>query len=440
MLDPATVLTLRSNIMRAPKVSIHLRVSQPDGRRPYLKPVYANRRLKPHYAWVDKKPEHFPSGVYYLRYTIPGQKPTWEMIGSDAELIPDIHRARKHDLEGAAMGKPVALVRPLAARPLVESITRSPLGKQSLDEAINKYLAEKKEHRRRKTYLAYALALRLFREVCVTRQKVMLHQIDREDLLGFITSLRDKRGNVPRTLHNKVVNVQTFLHHFGFPSLLTKKKGDLPKYTKKKVTKYGDSVLDRMFDHATLDESDLLNFFMDTGAREQETANACWSDVDLDGKTYTIREHLDLGFMPKDSEEGTIRISDSLVEILRARRKRYPTGRLIFPGPNGKPHGHLLRVVKALGLRAGVNCGFCINKKGQSCATHPVCREVILHKLRKTYASKLSRKGVPPRTIQRWLRHSDLATTLGYLADEDDEGLAEMVNQAFPTRAPQTRI
>jgi len=71
--------------------------------------------------------------------------------------------------------------------------------------------------------------------------------------------------------------------------------------------------------------------------REQECEYACWPDVDFEGKTYSIQEHLDLGFVPKDSEEGTIRISNALVEILRARRKRYPVGRLIFPGPNGKP-------------------------------------------------------------------------------------------------------
>ena len=415
--------------MKAPKVSVYLRVTRRDGRRPYLKPVYANRRLKPLYALVKKKPEHFPSGVYYLRYTAKG-KPCWEKIGPNAELVPDILQRRKHALEGAALGQPVAEVTPY---PRPDPIP--PAGQQSLDEAIQKYLAEKNEHRREKSYLAYALALRLFREVCKTRKKTTLQQIDREDLLAYISFLRDKKKNGPRTIYNKVANVHIFLHYFDLPSLLTRKKGDMPRYTEKTVAKYGDSVLDRLFDHATLDESDLLNFFMDTGTREQECACACWPDVDFEGKTHRIKEHLDLGFMPKDSEEGRIPISDSLVEILRARRKRYPTGRLIFPGPDGKPHGHLLRIIKELGLRAGVNCGYCINKQGKSCATHPVCREVILHKLRKTYASKLSRKGVPPRTIQRWLRHSDLATTLAYLADEDDEGLRGMVNQAFPSRS-----
>jgi integrase/recombinase XerD len=296
-------------------------------------------------------------------------------------------RDRKHDLEGVALGKPVA-----QPAPLPQSLIPVPPqpGQLSLHDAIKEYLAEKQAHKRKRSYQAYANAVNQFGAIC---KKATVQQVDRQDLLTYATFLRGK-GNKPRTVFNLVSHVHIFLHHYGLPSLLSKKKGDMPKFTKKTVRKYGDSVLDRLFSHATLDESDLLDFFLETGTREQEGKYACWPDLDLDGKTYSIQEHLDLGFLPKDSEEGTIRISDSLVEIFRARRKRYP-GRLIFPGPDGKPDGHLLRIIKELGLRAGINCGYCTNKAGLSCASHPVCHEVILHKLRKTYASKLSRKGFP---------------------------------------------
>ena len=41
--------------------------------------------------------------------------------------------------------------------------------------------------------------------------------------------------------------------------------------------------------------------------------------------------------------------------------------------------------------------------------------------------------GVSARTIQRWLRHSDLETTLRYLAGSDDksERTREQVNNTF---------
>jgi integrase/recombinase XerD len=136
--------------------------------------------------------------------------------------------------------------------------------------------------------------------------------------------------------------------------------------------------------------------------------------------SFTVTEKLDLGWSPKDREEGAIPIPDSLLEILRARRKLYPGTRLIFPGANGKADRHFLRTLKRLALQAGLNCGHCYNKAGQCCAKRPVCKRFELYRFRKTFATMHHEAGVPARTIQRWLRHSSLDTTLAYLAASDD--------------------
>lgn len=62
-----------------------------------------------------------------------------------------------------------------------------------------------------------------------------------------------------------------------------------------------------------------------------------------------------------------------------------------------------------------------------------VCKRIILHKLRKTFATMHHKSGVSARTIQRWLRHSDLDTTLRYLAASDDQNpkIREQVNGTF---------
>jgi integrase len=105
----------------------------------------------------------------------------------------------------------------------------------------------------------------------------------------------------------------------------------------------------------------------------------------------------------------------------------------IFAGPDGKPNGHFLRLLQKLALRAGLNCGECITKQGKSCATQAICREWGLHKFRKTFATMHSEAGVPPSTIQKWLGHSDLATTLRYLATADlrSERTRQQVNSTF---------
>ena len=177
----------------------------------------------------------------------------------------------------------------------------------------------------------------------------------------------------------------------------------------------------------------MLHFFLCTGGRKQEVQFAAWSDLDWAAKTLTVREKLDLGFRPKDREEGSIPLPDFLLAMLRQRRARYPQTRFIFELASGKTEDHFLRVVKRLALKAGLNCGDCYSKTGKCCATHPVCKRIILHKLRKTFATMHHESGVSARTIQRWLRHSDLDTTLRYLAASDDQSMRtrEQVNNTF---------
>jgi integrase/recombinase XerD len=110
---------------------------------------------------------------------------------------------------------------------------------------------------------------------------------------------------------NRIDYFQIFLHHFGLPSLLKGK--DKPKYTAKKVRAYNGVELGKMFDAATIDEADLLHFLLCTGTRKQEMQFASWSDLDLVAKTYTVTEHRNLGFIPKDKEEG---ISPQIARLL----------------------------------------------------------------------------------------------------------------------------
>lgn len=354
-----------------------------------------------------------------------------------------ITRARRHAEEGLALQASEQSDPERTSSARVPSIVTPP-DKRLLADCAKTYIAEITAHKSAKTLAAYRLTTLAFCAVftCsaigdlsnedflkrVALAGAYIEDITREDVLNYASGLK-KAGCSPRTVRNRVDHLQIFLHHFGLPSLLT--GNDLPKYTEKKVRAYNPLELGKMFSHATQDESDLLHFLLCTGAREQEAQHVCWSDVDLEQKTYTVTEHLDLGYRPKDKEEGTLPIPDLLVDALRERRKRNPSTRLIFPGKRGKPNGHALRTVKRLALRAGVNCGQCMNKKGLSCSQHPVCRNFLLHKMRKTFASTLHHKGLPAQTLQRYLRYSDLDTTLKYIADQPDDQVRDTINATF---------
>jgi integrase len=429
--------------MQSP-VKLYIRVRLPDGSYPYLKPAYTKKgRIRPHHAMHNGKAVLFPGSVYYLRVT-DGGKRVWESAGDDASLTEIKVLGRLRELKEKALGiEPSAGPEPPTSHPAAASIPVTN-GKRLLADCAAEYIAEIAKHKSQKTFAAYRLTVLAF---CVATCGIPVERLDdekflkriaahgkyieditRQNLLFYATALK-KEGCAPRTVRNRIDHFQIFLHHFNLSSLLKGK--DLPKFTEKKVRAYNPVELGKMFDHADTDESDLLTFLLCTGAREQEAQYVCWPDVDLERATYTVTEHLDLGYTPKDKEEGTLPLPDLLIDRLKARRKRNPKDRLIFPGKNGKPNGHALRIIKKLALRTGVNCGQCVNKAGKSCGTHPVCRNVNLHKMRKTFATTLHHKKMPAQTIKRYLRHSDLATTLKYIADQPDEEVRETINATF---------
>jgi integrase/recombinase XerD len=144
----------------------------------------------------------------------------------------------------------------------------------------------------------------------------------------------------------------------------------------------------------------LFQFFLGLGPREQEVMYAHWSDVDFVDGIYKVTAHPSK-FKPKDYEEREIPFPDHLVAALR-ERQREAKYRLIFPTPSGKPDGHMLRKLKALAQRAGLDP----TKFG-------------LHVFRTTFATLLHRAGIDARTIQQRLGHSNLETTLLYLEGEN---------------------
>jgi integrase len=268
------------------------------------------------------------------------------MAGSDPSLATVALQRRSHALQGLALG--LKITEPSVAEPAIPSSVQQTDSEDQqgrlLSNCIISYLAETGEHKAERTFRAYRETLALF-TAAVKREHI--EDITREDMLAFAAFLK-KRGNAPRTVRNRVDYFQIFLHHFGLPSLLKGK--DLPKFTEKQVRAYRPTELARMFGQVTQDESDLLHFLLCTGAREQEARFACWADVDLESRTYTFTEHLDLGYRPKDKEEGTIPIPDLLVKVLRNRREKYPRTRLIFSGTHGKSNGHALHIIKRLAL------------------------------------------------------------------------------------------
>jgi integrase len=210
-------------------------------------------------------------------------------------------------------------------------------------------------------------------------------------------------------------------------------------------------------------------FFLGSGLREAEVTYCAWPDLDLSKGTVTVRPKADVGFTPKSHESRTVPLPASLTEELKARKKSPPHPRWLFVNDISQPEKHFLRKLKRIALRAGLNCGHCTAevtkltrqekrargkaiekafdaaktqeqlqalgkqieeirtaKRTVTCKTDPVCQHFILHRFRKSCATRWMEAGVPVRSIQAWLGHKDLETTMNYLGTGD-------------MHAPQTR-
>ncbi len=413
--------------MRAFKVRLYIRVRLPDGRHSFLEPAWnRNHTLRVGHALVAGKPEHYPGATYYLRFLRNGKR-VWQAVGRDPDRALAALRNTEHDLHGAALGRGIqngsrSLESP---EPLPKSEASLPIlvpREMLLTEAIAAYMGEARRFRSPKTIAACEHILTLFGS---RYPKKSIQAITREDLLGHMSELQNC-GLGQRTIHNHLARIGTLLRANKITGLLA--HSDKPKYDEKAPSAYDADQLKALFDVADSEERLLFEFFLGTGFREQEVMHCTWRNVDFKGKVITVMSKPEFGFRVKDKEERSVPVPDSLIEAL-TRRKSESKSLLVFPGPNGKPNGHFLRILQQIAFRAGLNCQECIRKPKKSrtgkmkatrtCATHPICGEWGLHKFRRTFATFHSEAGVSPRTIQTWLGHSDLATTLRYLAVAD---------------------
>ncbi|PYV67508.1 MAG: hypothetical protein DMG96_39095 [Acidobacteria bacterium] len=353
-------------------------------------------------------------GEYYLRCA--GK---WYPVGNDPLLALDAKAAKEKLLRAVERGVAESEALPHLNPPTEET-------RLTVESAINTYMTTGKAAQkdwRKHTRQCYTLALKLFTESC---QKTYVDEIDGDDLRVFKVFLRKQKTSIgkyidPRTVYNHFLNTVSFLNTYKLRDLIS--QNEWPTYEEKKVVAYDPEVLAHLLQFADVDETDVLEFFLGVNFRNGEGAHVEWPDINLrtkEVKVYSKRERYD--WQVKDSEQRNIGINDKLAERLAARHLRHPGNGLVFPNSHGNPDTHLLRIIKNVALRAGLNCGQCVGthqRKRMSCAEAPVCRKWILHTMRKTWASFQDRIHTDFATIQTELGHSSPATTRKYLAAQD---------------------
>jgi integrase/recombinase XerD len=112
---------------------------------------------------------------------------------------------------------------------------------------------------------------------------------------------------------------------------------------------------------------------------------------------------------------------------LKETRSALPA-QLLFPNKRGNPNSENDMIVTRVAYRAKLNCGQCITKHGNKCVEGPYCQHFFLHKFRHTFATEHLRHGVDIRTLQTWMGHRDIKSTMVYLKGVQSKDALAKVN------------
>jgi integrase/recombinase XerD len=380
--------------------------------------VSANGRIKPDCVIVAGKPELHREGAYYIEWYEKGTRRR-QSVGKNAIEAHTEQQRHIQLLRNEALGIEVVHEK---EEPGVDTIANS----------CAAFLEEVRQRSRRKTYQQYGVALRYFQECCRNKQ---VGDIGRGDLLKFLTFLREEKRLSNRTAWTKLNVVVQWLKANGLTRLL--KRNDWPRYVETEPETYSSEEVEQFLAACDPFERVLFEFFWMTGFRDAEVQHVTRADLDLKEQVVRVTEKPQWGFIPKNWEQREVPIPDRLVELLEGLLARKDLkGPLLFPTSGGGPNYHFLDLCKRIAHRAELNCGNC-DKGDHTCSDGPCCDNWFLHKYRSTFATAHLQAGVDLRTVQQWMGHKDLASTMRYLKYARGKGVLEKVNHTFSRPGPQ---
>ena len=135
----------------------------------------------------------------------------------------------------------------------------------------------------------------------------------------------------------------------------------------------------------------LIALIYSCGLRRSEAINIEVKDIDSGRMVIKIRGG-------KGKKDRYVQLASGLLDLLREYYREYQPGKWLFEGQRGGRYGAetVLRVVKDIGLKAGIK------------------RRIDAHMLRHSYATHQIEQGVDIRFIQEWLGHVSIKTTQRY--------------------------
>jgi site-specific recombinase XerD len=386
------------------------RINAGDGKFPYVNVQFSK----------NHRPIPIERATYYLRPGSPISR-TPIRIGKDLNAA----FAALLNMENYKALYNIAVLPAVSA-----SVVPATLPRKTIAEAAREYI-ERSRQKSRKTFIGYRTSVNLFVQNC---RKSYFDEIRRDDMLDYLCFLRNSKSSKTggrfgeSTVFNYFLKTMVFLNDRGIAKYVAKedwvqKKDWLINVDKrnknKKYATYLEEEIAAMLHVANATEEALIRFLLGTGFRIGETAVTEWTDVDWVDKTISVRFKPKFGFKPKDYEERSIVVSDTLLACLRKYRGSATEDALIFPSrTTGTVDKHLDR---PLCHRKANETGYAVKKPRKPC-----------HAFRVLYATRRHQNGVDIETPRQELGHSDISTTQIYLrsADRKSDKHRARINEA----------
>jgi integrase len=324
-----------------------------------------------------------PEGRYFIEWYERGRRKRGAGGGTAAE-VQEAARRRKHILEGRALG--------------IEGNEEEETKRTAIHVAAKRYLDSVEALKKPNTFRKYKAVLDRFVEFLPPNADP--RKVTRDDLTDFMVRLKNKHKLDNNTVIHQMIIIAQFLKRCGKPGV-TKGLG-LPERVVTLPREYTDADLKNFFGACTPWERALFSTFLFTGFREQEVVHLFWPDVSATLNTIRVTSKPDLGFWPKRWEEREVPVQKGLIGLLGDHPRR-ENSRFVFPSPAGNREWHMLDRCKDVATRAGLDS-----------------TKFDLKTFRSTFATRMLRFGFDVRTVQGWMGHRSLETTMRYLVPARD--------------------
>jgi integrase len=355
------------------------------GRVNFLKQIKEDGRWR--LISIPRKPngrfnwKALPEGRYFIEWYEAGKRKR-QAAGHTVSQVREAARRKKHDLEAKELG--------VKSFETPEKTTKE----IPLHSAKKEYLRIVEGLKKPNTLRKYRAVLNRFVEFLP--DKSTAQSISNEDLDGFMVHLKQGRGLSNNTVIHNMVIVAQFLKKQGRGGLT--RNLDMPTKITRLAEEYTDEELRKFFSECDVREHTLFLTFLLTGFREQEVVYLFWSDINFNLSTIRVKAKPDHQFFPKRWEEREVPVRSQLIDELKRHERLYRSP-FVFPSPRGNRELHMLDKAKDIAAAASL-----------------VSKSFNLKKFRSTFATRMLRAGFDVRTVQYWMGHKSLETTMRYLS------------------------